>query len=93
MSMETEKRIFRIVMRRHSKTGLIAAISPDHSGLNLFGHSEEELESLIPAAIQALMEAEGHHVVDIVELSHPDEDVPDFDNPNLVASALLQIAA
>lgn len=86
--METFERRYRIVVRSHTTTGLMVGISPDHPGLNVFGRSEDEIGRLLPAALRALLEAEGVQVMEITA-KHETADVRGFNNPSFVAEAKL----
>lgn len=83
-----ETREFRVLVLTHSKTGMLMAVSPDHKGLNVAARSEEELKTLLPQAIRALLEAEGEKVI-AVETRHELDAPPGFDNPSYRAEARL----
>jgi len=84
--METYDRRFRVVVRKHEPTGLMVGISPDHPGLNVFGKSEADIQRLLPAALTALLAAEGMRVVEVTA-EHETANIKGYDNPSFVADA------
>lgn len=47
-----------VVLWTHDKSGLMVAMSPDIPGLYVHGQSEDEINSRIPVALRALVDAD-----------------------------------
>lgn len=89
--LPTERHL-RITVLQHRITDLLMAVSYDLPGLMVPGRSEEELNVKLPAAIQELLEAEGHQVLS-VEIVEKGWDLPaDFLPPPHIADALIRLA-
>jgi len=70
--MKIETKHISIKTLRHSKTGLMVAVSADMVGLCVHGRNDEELMERIPVAIRALLEASGNEVVSVSAIApHP----------------------
>ena len=86
------EREVRLTVLQHRTTDLLMAVSCDLPGLMVPGRSAEELNAKLPAAIQELLEAEGHRVVS-VEIAERDWNLPaDFLPPPHIADALIRLA-
>lgn len=64
-------KILRIEVMRHSDTGLLMAVCDEFPGLYVHARSQSELDERLPEAIRMLMEAEGHRIGEIREISRP----------------------
>lgn len=84
-----ESREYRIQVIRHRHSDLLMAISPDHKGINVAARSEAELKNELAAVLQAMLEAQGNHVVRVEVIEVEDAPVDEFEVNNLIANAQL----
>lgn len=61
----------------HRDTRLLVATSPELKGLVVHARSQDEMNSRIPQAIKALLEAQGH-TVESVSPADDEQTLPDF---------------
>lgn len=84
-----ESREYRIQVIRHRHSDLLMAISPDHKSINVAARSEAELKSELATVLQAMLEAQGNHVVRIEVIEVEDAPADEFEVNNLIANAQL----
>lgn len=75
------------------KDGLIASFSDDLPGLLVVGRNAQDIEKKLPGAIREILEAQGHHVLN-VSLADDDDRLPSWSDspPNFTAGAELRAA-
>jgi len=81
-----DEKVFEIRVLRHKKLDLLMAFSKDLPGLAVHGHTEEELQERLPAAITDLLTAQGYKVI---KITLDDDSMPEFDPPAFIANAAL----
>ena len=87
-----QERTIHVYLLQHEKTKLFVAISAELRGLVVHGRSPDEIEGKLSAAVQDILEAEGHQVV-AVQIERDDRIVESgFGPPPYIANASLAAA-
>lgn len=75
----------RVNLQRNAKAGLFAAVSDDLPGLMTVGHTIEEIEQRLPAAIAQLIKAQyGEDVEFQCADSEPSDDFLSLSDPRVI---------
>ena len=76
----------KFIIRKHKKTGLLMALSPDTPGFIVHAHSDEELEEKLVPAYRAFMDAIGKPLDGEYELVN--ESTEDYWPPTFVLQSV-----